>query len=333
MEITTITDISFIVVARNEEFSLRKCLSSLASMTLEDCEIICVDSGSTDNTLDIMIEFAKQNNVYQVFQCCGQLNSAIARNVGIEHASKKYIFFVDGDVELNQTFIVEALSLLRNSYCDAVTGGLEEYYYSDGYEQVEKRVSDRFNIIHQKRIYRSGGCFITRSDCVAKLGLWDERLDRNQDIDFTLRLSAEFKYIAIPISMGIHHTLGYQAKIIDFLLKLYPMYLGMILRKNLKTPFYAFELFKGNLGVLKGILFFVSVITSIIITSFTPLLGGGLLLFLASVLIADLIFGRFKGQRFSFRLVGHYLFAPLVVLGLFVDKPRKHTDVRISRVS
>ena len=52
-----IEGVSFIVIALNEEYGIRKCLSSISKMTLANCEVICVDSNSSDYTLEVMLSF------------------------------------------------------------------------------------------------------------------------------------------------------------------------------------------------------------------------------------------------------------------------------------
>jgi glycosyltransferase involved in cell wall biosynthesis len=47
-----IRHLSFIVIARNEAFAIDKCLASIAAMPMTECEVICVDSASTDDTLE-----------------------------------------------------------------------------------------------------------------------------------------------------------------------------------------------------------------------------------------------------------------------------------------
>ncbi len=65
-------NISFIVIARNESFAIEKCLGSIASMPLTECEVICVDSDSTDKTLDVMKGYIGKIQNYKIIQCSSQ---------------------------------------------------------------------------------------------------------------------------------------------------------------------------------------------------------------------------------------------------------------------
>ncbi|MBR2744496.1 MAG: glycosyltransferase [Clostridia bacterium] len=80
--------VSVIVPVYNAEKYLNKAIDSLVGQTLEDIEIILVDDGSIDNSPRICDEYAKKDNRVIVVhkENSGQ---AIARNVGLEFASRK----------------------------------------------------------------------------------------------------------------------------------------------------------------------------------------------------------------------------------------------------
>ena len=54
--------ISVIVPVYNVEKYLRRCLDSILNQTFEDFEIICVNDGSTDSSMDILIEYSKKDS-------------------------------------------------------------------------------------------------------------------------------------------------------------------------------------------------------------------------------------------------------------------------------
>lgn len=88
--------ISVIVPVYNVEQYLSTCLNSCIHQTLYDIEIICVNDGSTDNSLAILQEFAKKDSrVVIVDKANGGLSSA--RNAGVRKACGKKIMFLDSD--------------------------------------------------------------------------------------------------------------------------------------------------------------------------------------------------------------------------------------------
>jgi glycosyltransferase involved in cell wall biosynthesis len=88
--------ISIVVPVYNSEKYLEKCLVSLINQTYKNIEIIVINDGSTDGSLDIAKQLAKRDSRVKVYsKKNGGLSSA--RNHGIEKASGEYIGFVDSD--------------------------------------------------------------------------------------------------------------------------------------------------------------------------------------------------------------------------------------------
>lgn len=88
--------VSVIIPVYNVESFLEECISSIISQTLEDIEIICVNDGSTDNSVKILKEYLeKDKRITIVEQSNGGLSCA--RNKGVEYASGDYIYFMDSD--------------------------------------------------------------------------------------------------------------------------------------------------------------------------------------------------------------------------------------------
>ncbi|MBR6411952.1 MAG: glycosyltransferase [Alphaproteobacteria bacterium] len=88
--------ISIIIPVYNVEKYLPKCLDSLIHQTLQEIEIICINDGSRDRSLEILKEYAAKDNRIKIIN---QKNSGVglARNVGIEKATGEYIGFIDSD--------------------------------------------------------------------------------------------------------------------------------------------------------------------------------------------------------------------------------------------
>ena len=88
--------VSVIIPVYNVEQYLRQCLDSVLNQTLKDIETICVDDGSTDNSLAILNEYKQKDNRVQVIQQQNQY-AGVARNNGVKVAKGKYIIFLDSD--------------------------------------------------------------------------------------------------------------------------------------------------------------------------------------------------------------------------------------------
>lgn len=88
--------ISVIIPIYKVEKYLRRCLDSVLTQTFDDWEAICVNDGSPDNSDKILAEYAERDKRFKVInKTNGGLSDA--RNVGMQHATGKYILFLDSD--------------------------------------------------------------------------------------------------------------------------------------------------------------------------------------------------------------------------------------------
>ena len=88
--------ISVIVPVYNAEKYLRKCLDSLIFQTYGNLEIICVNDGSTDKSLDILNEYKVSDSRIIVVDKENE-GQSVARNIGLDIATGDYISFIDSD--------------------------------------------------------------------------------------------------------------------------------------------------------------------------------------------------------------------------------------------
>ena len=90
--------VSVIVPVYNAEKYLEKCLNSLVEQTLEEIEIIIINDGSTDSSQKIIEKYAEKYGQKIITRTKKNEGQAIARNLGIELCSGKYIGFVDAEI-------------------------------------------------------------------------------------------------------------------------------------------------------------------------------------------------------------------------------------------
>ena len=88
--------VSIILPVYNTEKYLPKCLDSIQAQTLKEIEIICINDGSTDNSLNILKEYADRDSRFKIISQTNSGQSA-ARNKGLDFATGKYVGFVDSD--------------------------------------------------------------------------------------------------------------------------------------------------------------------------------------------------------------------------------------------
>lgn len=96
--------ISIIIPIYNKEQYLNKCLGSIVNQTYANLEIILINDESTDNSLKICEDFAKDDKRISIINQKNKGESE-SRNIGIKYSSGKYICFVDGDDFIDNNFI------------------------------------------------------------------------------------------------------------------------------------------------------------------------------------------------------------------------------------
>ena len=88
--------VSIIIPVFNVEKYLTQALDSLTNQTLRNIEIICVDDGSTDKSLEILHEYQKKDKRFKILTQEKQ-GAGAARNLGLDRAVGEYILFLDSD--------------------------------------------------------------------------------------------------------------------------------------------------------------------------------------------------------------------------------------------
>lgn len=111
--------ISVIVPCMNVAPWLPRCLKSVLSSLPGNAEVVAVDDGSTDSTGKILEETAKSDPRLKVISQ-GNRGVSAARNVGMEHSSGEFVFFVDPDDYVEPDFfssMISAIEGARADYC------------------------------------------------------------------------------------------------------------------------------------------------------------------------------------------------------------------------
>lgn len=134
--------VSIIIPCYNVEHYIVETLSFAVNQSYKDIEIICVDDGSTDGTVDRIKEFIAETSVSIHLITQENIGACSARNIGISNASGTYFQFLDGDDLILRDKIRDQIELvLLNDLPDLVIGSyrrinekgevLSENYYSD----------------------------------------------------------------------------------------------------------------------------------------------------------------------------------------------------------
>lgn len=117
--------VSVIIPVYNAEKYLNQCISSIANQTLKDVEIIAVNDGSTDNSLNVLDQLSERyKGKLKVFSKENG-GAGSARNIGIENASGEFINFVDADDYLNVNILEKMYNIAKEHGVSLVRGNYQ----------------------------------------------------------------------------------------------------------------------------------------------------------------------------------------------------------------
>lgn len=122
--------VSIVIPVYNVEEYLRECLDSVIAQTYDNLEIICVNDGSPDNSIDILKEYANLDKRIKVIEIANQGLSK-ARNVGMAHCSGTYMMFLDSDDWIEKEAIEVAVRKMLVSGVDLVLWNYVKEYTNE----------------------------------------------------------------------------------------------------------------------------------------------------------------------------------------------------------
>ena len=119
--------LSIIVPVYNVEIYLKECLDSLSNQTFKDIEIICINDGSSDNSLDILNECREEDNRIRVINQENKGTGA-SRNQGLDIAKGKYVYFLDSDDFIDLNALKDLYEIAEKTYCDLIIFKTRNFY-------------------------------------------------------------------------------------------------------------------------------------------------------------------------------------------------------------
>lgn len=115
-------DVSIIVPIYNTEKYLKRCINSILSQSFKDFELLLIDDGSTDGSLQIIKEYEEYDKRVRIFSNKNQ-GPALTRNFGIDMAKSDYLMFIDSDDYIDQGYLADYFNAVSQSNVDIAIGG------------------------------------------------------------------------------------------------------------------------------------------------------------------------------------------------------------------
>lgn len=181
--------VSVVIPTYNRANTIERAVKSVLNQSYKNWELIIVDDGSTDNTIEVLAPYLVHKSIFLI----QQENNGVcaARNEGIRYSKGKYITFLDSDDEFLQNKIKVQLKEILKYTCDLSLCNFYEY-------RNKRKIKKRFNfkesfyvseddIASYKIPMSASYTFLKRN--LARLILFDENMPSSNDFDFVLRSS------------------------------------------------------------------------------------------------------------------------------------------------
>lgn len=177
--------LSIVIPVYNTDKYLREGLDSILQQELLDIEVICVDDGSTDSSLEILKEYQKKDGrillVSQIHQ-----GVSIARNLGMQKATGKYITFFDADDLVKPSMYAQMLEKAVSNSLDVIICAYETNLSSDVHYHsfVSNRVVTPKVLLQGCKAWHSSNAF-----CFSWRMIFCRKLLEQNDIRFNRLIS------------------------------------------------------------------------------------------------------------------------------------------------
>lgn len=206
------TKITVVVPVYNTSDYLTKCINSITNQTYRNLEIILIDDGSTDESLELCKLLAERDSRIKVIH---QDNKGLAetRNKGMELATGEYICFIDSDDYIENTMLEKLLKAIKQTNADVCEGSFYIHMKDGNIKDVSceqkgvRFVDGKLNLINA---YSDATILIPAWDKLYKLSaIKDIKFDKNcfkEDSDYIYKLCMAEKTFALVPTPFYHYV-------------------------------------------------------------------------------------------------------------------------------
>lgn len=179
--------VSAVITTKNRADLLPRALESVHRQSYSNIEIIVVDDGSTDDTAEVLKEFAAKHAIIQIHNETSQ-GACRARNQGIEAASGEFIAGLDDDDQWHPRRVELLLEAYRDDF-SCVASDVELVYPNRTVTWKKEKLITYNDLLYSNQV---GNQVLVKKERLQAVGGFDESLAAAQDYDLWLRLSNAF---------------------------------------------------------------------------------------------------------------------------------------------
>ncbi|WP_066384290.1 glycosyltransferase [Anabaena sp. CA = ATCC 33047] len=192
--------ISVIIPAYNCEKTIKETIKSVLQQSFTNLELIVINDGSQDATLDIVAQIQDSRLKVFSFENAG---GNVSRNRGLHRAKGEYISFLDADDIWTPEKLQSQLEALQNNTEAYVAYSWTDYIDENGKFLVSGTHTTANGDVYEQLLVNNflenGSNPLIRREALIELGGFDESLKAAQDWDMWLRLAAKYNFVAVPV--------------------------------------------------------------------------------------------------------------------------------------
>jgi len=280
------TQLSLVVMTRNRSQLLKRCLASLSvqNYPLDQCEVLIIDDGSTDDTEAVVASFTAQHTTARyVKQAHGGVSSA--RNAGIKHAKGTIISFLADDYELPVDYAKTVIAFFEKNpraqaLCCRIIGQEEATAFSRAvYHYFNVSFLNLLSLVQGRKIKNAGEMIVYRfsrircnetaglyfglcasraaafrKELFERIGFFDETLKSSEDTDLGMRMTQAGMGMYYYPQLAIRHSADVGLAGIIRKQFFYGFNLYDFKKKHPRHPIVSANNFKGALYFLVNII-------------------------------------------------------------------------------
>ena len=220
--------VSVIIVSFNNEKIIGDCLSSVFNSNYPNFEVILIDNGSTDGTLDTVKKRFGSISYLKLIGNSENLGYAEGCNIGAGYAEGEYLAFLNSDTEVDPNWLNDLVKVIRSDW--AIGAAQSKLLYADNHEQIwacgefidpygsttkyAHNQEDKGQYDYTKEIFNClSTAMIVRRKLFEEVGMFDPKFFLyHEDVDIGWRIWIRgYKNIFVPKSV-VFHKVGYSTR-------------------------------------------------------------------------------------------------------------------------
>lgn len=201
-------DLSIVIPCYNVEKYIKECIESVLEQNIYSYEILLINDGSTDKTLNILELYSSNPKIKIINQQNGGLSKA--RNTGLLNAKGEYVLFLDSDDFVEKNSLNKVLKLVKEKSLNILAFNFFIYYKSSNFycekrKRIKKNIFSgeeflKFNLSNKN--YPMSWLNIYNKEFLIKNNLFFKEGILHEDVEFYIRLLKKVErmiYVDIPV--------------------------------------------------------------------------------------------------------------------------------------